>query len=274
MGNLTSTPIMVYEQTADWNFTRNQKGGVTAQRKFLETDTVLSSSTKVPLPKIGDFWDVNNTEVVAKQVVTTFLCFNTYMHTISYDALINTQLPALLTPDLSPTGLDIGNELISWLPEDPDKTVGTNWKWEEDNTTLPKNQSLYKFIGEGNIRKQRVVSNIRSYSTLVFSKVGKVNGSSFLGFAKGNVLFEGINTTMSQDRIGQPIWTIDLNFKARVIDDSDNSWQKLLRQQDGLFRTPISPDGNKIYETTNFNPLFSSNPLGSAENLFSVPPRK
>lgn len=275
MGNLTSTPTQVYEQTADWKFTRNSIGGVTAQRKFLETDTVLSSSTKVPLPRIGDFWDENNTDVVAKQIVTTFLCFNTFMHTVAYDTVNNLQLeqPLSSSATQSPTGLDIGSENISWQPIIDNDSAENTWTWG-DGPDVDVNQNLYKIIGEGNLRKQRVVSDMDAYSVLVFETVGKVNKNDFLGFLFGNVLFEGANTRQSSNRIGEDRWIVDLNFRIRVIDGGSDSWQKLLRAKDGTFQTLKNPNGDFLYEEANLDELFSSGPLGAAENLGAVAPPK
>lgn len=273
MGTLTATQNTGYALVEQWKFSMS-KSGLSGTRVYLDTDSVLPNSTKESIPKLGDSWSDDYLDLICSNVDVTYLndsdqCGKKVVCTFS--GLTTPQDKDPVSEDDSPKYVDVNGEFISFEPKD-DAIY-----WEDGGATDFVKQPLYFSVGRATIRLFRVIKTFDEYMRIVFTEVNKVNNSDFLGFPAGMVLFTGADATEFRDRIGRKRWNVELSCAVRSVTgvfaaDMDG-WNYVLNEKTALWDRPLKvADDSATYESTNFDTIFTGDPLGDDQDLYIIYP--
>jgi len=269
-------PISVIPLVAQWSFSISDTslGGTRAFREG-------THSTPTYLPKIGDAWDTEYTNVTLKSIETSYIedndnCGRKFICT--YNGLPYTQ-QAIINTDLLPRTMDIGGEMRAWEPR------GNLWKWASNGNVI-SNQNLSRRVVIVNYRMYRTVKDFNEYTVAMINIAGKINAQDFHGFPVGSVLFLGPNMSEFKNKIGATRWRAELLFSIKSCTGRLSSgvanadgWTYDLREDgnvgyiNGWDRPviPGSPD-TYLYEYADFAPIFETSQLGQDENLYDPLP--
>lgn len=276
MSVYTATQLEVYLLTERWGF-QTGIAGLSGTRTYLDTTADLGVS-KVGLPKLGDAWDSDNTNITLKNIEVNLLsdrdtCGKKYFCT--YDGQPFGQTATPLSDDDVPRSVEVGGEYLTWV-----EPSSGSFYFKSDNVKVE--QAMARQVSFSNFRMYRVISNsfIDDYMVTVMGMVNKLNDTSFVGFPSEMVMFTGANMTEFKNRIGALRWRVELNFSARSVTrnftNGNDGWNYILRDSTGTWDKPVigiaGTEG--IYPTANFKLLFNTHALGSDENLFQVIPAK
>lgn len=275
MSVYTAVPIDVYLLRERWGF-HTGTTGLGGVRTYLDTTADLGVA-KVPLPKMGDAWDSDNTNITLKDMDIELLsgsetCGKKYI--LTYDGQPYGQTAVPLSDDDVPRTVETGGEYLTWV-----EGGDGSFYWPSDSAKVQ--QAMARQVSLANFRMYRVISNsfIDDYMVVVMGMTNKLNNSSFVGFPAEMCMFTGTNMTEFKNRAGALRWRVELNFSARSVTKdftaAKDGWNFILRQSNGKWERPIIGGGPaSIYPTANFKLLFNAHALGSDENLFQVIPAK
>lgn len=252
----------VYELTEQWNVTWDYNGSMTGTRVFLETDADLDVS-KVPLPIIGEFFDINYRNITLKNISVTLVsgskdCGRKYV--CSYDANPYLQGTGVLPLSELPIMSEVAGEVVSYVPDDG------IWVWKSDGEDI-KDLPFYYIASHNMLSITRVCSDFDVYNKLCESMVNQVNLLKFREYEKETVMFNGCNLTPFYNKTGKLRWKADLKFTTRIITKDpvpgNDGWNWIIRDSTGDFDKP-HVTGNPaqfIYDLIDFTPLFTSDAL-------------
>ena len=277
------------EYAAGFQYTDNERG-ITVTRVF-HYDPVASYNN-TDLPKPGDeftfpfsgssdlsllgYMPKSSNKIICRERTMNPLAGDqrAYQWTVTYNnepvdpTVFN--LPSDSTsPGTSPSQLPISLEYSGeFMLTNPPAEKGTNpnWKWKWTNVSPPNNEVTVPIPKRVNTSTLRIVRYVKDTDYNIFqgqvrSCTGKVNSNAdpFKGVGGGIEcwLFVGVSTEYFRNSNDVRWWRAELEFNYRNPDGTDSKgWNKLLRQ-DGIWDIPVAGSSTYIYESTNFDVLWT-----------------
>lgn len=246
------------------------KYGITAQRQFIESDTVISEgSSGVTIPVIGDLFHdpagklnhlfcikIDQEYLASDSRKILYTCY------YSNEAIDNSNMAlkyiAPTSSDELPQDISYSGEYQLW--QDSPKAPGyPNSKWVWDGTSTKIASAIPFRIRSYSKNLQRIIPSDKytEYQKLVAQSIGKVNKAAWGEGGIASWLFVGARSEIFRDQRDESAWKFELSFSYRdPKGDNDGGWLYILDEK-GDWRKPKKVGTTTyMYDSVDFDKLF------------------
>lgn len=262
---------MAYFELVDGYQIEYDAKGITAQRQFIESDTVPAGNETVTLPVIGDiFHDPAErlqhlfcTKITQKYINSDkrkvlYTCYYSNEPVDNSNMLLEYTPPT--DPGELPQVLEYAGEINLWKA--PTTETEQVWRWESQSGEGVK--AIPFRIRTYNKKVNRIIpeSKYRDYIVRIQECLGKVNGKAIWNQDGGDGcwLFTGARSELFRDQRDDRAYLFELTFSYRDPDGTDeDGWQKILNSKGEWLRPYNSDSGEFMYPVTDLNILFDEN---------------